>query len=187
LNKKFKMRAWGERRDTLLNPTIKARSSNSQGEARAVLEQQPPFRRFKGGKPLYPPRSGSGEVLTKMSEKMFVQAIGEYISEASSAPEGGGVISENPLPPQSPNSQCKGRGRRGAAAEGSRREWNVKPVTCLPYSEETTQLEAPLHDVTTPEPRGGTPKADRVETPGQLPSEIVSQDSAQMTQLLKSV
>jgi hypothetical protein len=101
---------------------------------------------------------------------MSVQAIGEYISEASSAPEGGGVISENPLPPQSPTPQCKGRGRRGAAAKGPRREWNVKPVTCHPYSEETT----PLHDVTTPEERGGTPKADREETPGQLPSEIVS-------------
>jgi hypothetical protein len=102
-NKKFKMRAWGERRDTSSNPAIKARSSNSQGEARAV----------KGGKRPYPQRSGSGEVLTKMSEKMSVQAIGEYISEASSAPEGGGVISENPLPPQSTDSQCKKREEGG--------------------------------------------------------------------------
>jgi hypothetical protein len=84
------MRAWGERRDPTSNPAIKMRVSSSQNKVRAASGQQPLFRRSKGSKRPYPSRPGSCEMLTKMSEKMSAQAIGEYISEASPAPEGGG-------------------------------------------------------------------------------------------------
>jgi hypothetical protein len=130
--------------------------------------------------------TGSSEVLAKMSKKMSVHAIGEYISEASSAPEGGEAISKTPLPLRALSPHASGV-ERGAAAKGQHREWNVKPLPCHPTSEETTPPEALFRDVTAPEKGGEIPRADREEMPGQLPSEIVSQDSAQMTQSLRNI
>jgi hypothetical protein len=123
----------------------------------------------------------SAEQSSTICYKSFIGSVGGYRHSLVSkwfhcAPEGGGVISENPLPPQSPDSQCKGRGKRWAAAKGPRREWKVKPGLCPPHSEGTTQLEVPLHDVTTPEEGGGSPRADREETLGDYVTRFCTND-----------
>jgi hypothetical protein len=103
LNKRFRFRAWGEKGSTSLRSASNETSSKPQKEEKPVAGQpRPQFRRPRSSKYSSQMKIGSNKMLAEMSENMSVCAIGEYISEAGSAPEGGEAISKVSPPPFRP-------------------------------------------------------------------------------------
>jgi hypothetical protein len=171
---------------------LQATSEESAPEPRGhgaepIVKQASPFnRRKKSGRYRPRPENSSDDMLSRMSEKMSVHAIGGYISETSSAPLKEGVINGRPPSPVS-STPRKGKGRKGATAGGRCRGGRRTPITCEPCPEKPALPEDLLQNVSAPEKRARLPDTDHEGALSQPLPKIVSQESIQTSQSLRSV